>query len=177
MKTAQEFARALGAAHLADLDVDIGRQRFECWVIDYGPGGLLGAQRDVVYDELGLKPPPPPDSAPADPGYAAAVRDALRDFALPHKLAASPLAQGATVEERAESVRELLREAAEIAFGDTPDERLLRDVLVRGYIDAAASHEQAADELNVSRSTYFRRLKAAAERVGEHLAGELSRRA
>jgi hypothetical protein len=99
------------------------------------------------------------------------VRDALRDFRVPHSLAASPLAQGANQEERAESVRVLIRRAADESFGDTPNERLLHDILIRGYVDPAPSHEQAADELNVSRSTYFRRLKAAAERVAEHLAG------
>jgi hypothetical protein len=85
-------------------------------------------------------------------------------------LAANPLAHGWTQEERVESVRSVIRAAAAHAFGDTPGERLLHDILVRGYIDPAPSHEQAADELCVSRSTYFRRLKAAAERVAEHLA-------
>ena len=140
----------------------------ECHLLDYGPGGLLGFQRDWVYKELGLKPPAF-QHAPADADYAEAVRDALRDFRVPHKLAASPLAEGSTPDERAESVRALIRGAAEQSFGDTPNERLLHDILIRGYIDPAPSHEQAADELCVSRSTYFRRLKAAAERVAEHL--------
>jgi hypothetical protein len=170
MRAAQQFAQALGSTHLTDLDLDIGGQRFECWLLDYGPGGVIGFQRDWVYEELGLTPPEL-ERAPADAGSAAAaVREALRDFRLPHKLAASPLARGSSVEERAESVRELLTATAESAFGDTPDERLLRDVLVRGYLDPAPSHEQAADELNVSRSTYFRRLKLAAERVADHVA-------
>jgi predicted DNA-binding protein (UPF0251 family) len=42
-------------------------------------------------------------------------------------------------------------------------------VLVRGYVDPAPSHEQAAAELHVSRSTYFRRLKVAADRVAQYL--------
>jgi hypothetical protein len=42
-------------------------------------------------------------------------------------------------------------------------------VLVRGYLDPAASHELAADELHLSRSAYFRRLKTASRRVAEHL--------
>jgi hypothetical protein len=41
---------------------------------------------------------------------------------------------------------------------------------VRGYITPAASHEQAAHELNLSRSAYFRRLSVAADRVAEYLA-------
>jgi hypothetical protein len=169
MHAAQQFAQALGSTHLTDLDLVIGGQRFECWLLDYGPGGVIGFQRDWVYEELGLTPPEP-ERALADAGSAVAVRDALRDFGLPHKLAASPLARGASVEERAQSVRELLIATAESAFGDSPDERLLRDVLFRGYLDPAPSHEQAAGELNVSRSTYFRRLKLAADRLADHLA-------
>ena len=169
MKDARGFAEALGARHMPELDVAIEGQVLECWLLDYGPRGLLGMQRDLVYDEIGLKPPAY-HQITGDEEYAAAVRDALRDFRVPHSLAASPLAQGANQEDRAESVRALIRRAAEESFGDTPNERLLHDILIRGYVDPAPSHEQAADELNVSRSTYFRRLKAAAERVAEHLA-------
>ena len=169
MSDARAFAEALGASHLPELDVSIADHTLECWLLDYGPGGLLGMQREVVYKELGLKPPAF-HRIPGDADYAAAVRDALRDFRVPHKLAASPLGQGSSPDERAESVRDLIRGAVDRSFGDTHNERLLRDILIRGYIDPAPSHEQAADELNVSRSTYFRRLKAAAERVAEHLA-------
>jgi predicted DNA-binding protein (UPF0251 family) len=42
-------------------------------------------------------------------------------------------------------------------------------VLERGYLDPAASHEQAADELNLSRAAYFRRLKLASERLADVL--------
>src|SRR4051812_39955093 len=169
MKAARGFAEALGARHMPDLDVKIKDQTLECWLLDYGPQGLLGMQRDLVYDEIGLKPPAY-HQITGDEEYAAAVRDALRDFRVPHSLAGSPLAQGFTQEERAESVRALIRRATDESFGDTPNERLLHDILIRGYVDPAPSHEQAADELSVSRSTYFRRLKAAAERVAEHLA-------
>jgi hypothetical protein len=67
-------------------------------------------------------------------------------------------------------VRALIEEAAEQAFGATDSEQLLRRVLVRGYLDPAPSHEQAAHDLNLSRAAYFRRLKQASERVAEYLA-------
>ena len=67
-------------------------------------------------------------------------------------------------------MRALLVDATRRAFGDSPDERLLRDVLIRAYLKPAASHEAAAAELNVSRATYFRRLKSATERVAQMLA-------
>jgi AAA ATPase-like protein len=176
---AQGFSSRLGAQHVPELDVTIGEKTLQCHVLDYGPGGLLGAQRDVVYLELGLAPPgadPAPPAAAAAPAPPPAadpetVRQALRSLRLPHELAKSPLASGDTVEERAESVRALLHEAAERAFGETENERLLERVLVRGYLDPAPSHEQAAQELNLSRAAYFRRLKLASERLAQILAG------
>jgi hypothetical protein len=106
---------------------------------------------------------------PPAPADAEVVRDALRKLRLPHALARSPLAHGDGVEERAEAVRALLEDAVGRAFGDTESERLMRRVLERGYLDPAAGHEQAADELNLSRAAYFRRLKLASERLAEVL--------
>jgi hypothetical protein len=164
---ALSFARALGAERLEGLDLELPTRRIECHRIDYGPGGLLAAQRAVVYGELGLSNPQRPTSlAPLD---AQAVRDALRNFRIPHELAQSPLAMGSSPEERAESVRRRLREAVESAFGDTENERLLKEVLTRGYIEPVSSHEQTAHEISLSRAAYFRRLRTAAERVAEHL--------
>lgn len=184
------FAEAAGARHLPALDCALDGHTTCCYLLDYGPDGLLGAQRALIYLELGLGPAQgaaagdgAADRAPAGPteasGPAAApqavsatvedVREALRNLGVPHKLADSPLAIGETLEQRAASVRALLAETAERAFGETPNEQLLRRVLVRGYLDPAASHEQAADELALSRAAYFRRLRAAAERVAEVL--------
>jgi hypothetical protein len=174
---AVDFARALGAAHLTDLDARIGSQSVQCYQMDYGAGGLFTRLRAQVYRELGLptprlEPPSPPPAA-ADPASAApidAVRDALRNFRVPRELARSPLARGDTVQERAESVRRLLRQAADEAFGDSETETLLRSVLLAGYIEPLRSHEAAASALCLSRAAYFRRLRTAVSRVAEHLA-------
>jgi hypothetical protein len=164
---AVSFARALGAEHIEGLDLDLSARRIECHRIDYGPGGLVALQRAVVYAELGL---PNPQMGRAPVGVdGEAVRDALRNFRLPHELAQSPLAVGDSPDERAESVRRLLREAVDSAFGDTDNEQLLKRVLVRGYLEPVSSHEQAAYEISLSRAAYFRRLRTAAERVAEHL--------
>jgi hypothetical protein len=165
---ALEFARALGAGHLAELDVVLGDALIECHRIDCGPGGLIAAQRRVVYAELGL-PMPPVDEQPERQLDAESVRLALRNFQQPHELARSPLANGAGPDERAESVRSLLRDAAERAFGDSENERLLKRVLIHGYIEPSASHEQAALDLSLSRAAYFRRLRTASERVAEYV--------
>jgi hypothetical protein len=108
------------------------------------------------------------------PDLADAVREALRSLGAPHALAQSPLASGHGLVERAASVRVLIREAADQAFGETADERLLRSVLVRGYLDPAPSHELAAAELHLSRSTYFRRLRVASERIAYCVASQLA---
>lgn len=174
---ATEFTTLLGAEHLEDLDLG-GEHAVQCHRVDYGPGGLLGLQRIVIYGELGQTPPdtPPVDGTPA-PAEAApterfdaeAVRDALRSLSRPLELARNPLATGDTPEERAASVRARLEAAAQHAFGDSNDERLLREVLRRGYLEPAGSHEQAADELFLSRATYFRRLRTAAARLADYL--------
>ncbi len=162
------FARALGAQHLAELDYQVGSHRLECHRLDAGPGGMIAAERATVYAELGLAAPGTSSSSFSFDGDA--VRQALRNFRIPHELARSPLAAGETPDERAESVRDLLRDAADRAFGDNENEKLLRRVLIRGYLEPAPSHEQAAIDLSLSRAAYFRRLRTAAERVAEYLA-------
>jgi hypothetical protein len=162
------FARALGAQRFPGLDLKLAGRTIECHRIDYGPGGLLAAQRSVVYSELGLVPP-----AVQEPAIGLeAVREALRNFRVPRELARSPLATGQGTEERVQSVRTLFHDAAERAFGDSENEKLLKRVLVRGYLEPAPSHEQAALDLSLSRAAYFRRLRTAAERIAEYLAGE-----
>jgi ABC-type sugar transport system ATPase subunit len=168
---AREFADALGAEHITELDATSGKRVIECHLVDYGHGGLLAAQRELVYRELGLEPPA--TEAQPEP-VRTAVRDALRRLDLPHELANSPLATGGGMEERAASVRALIEDAAENAFGRAEGERQLKQVLVRGYIDPAPSHELAADELSLSRAAYFRRLRTATERIADYLAARQS---
>lgn len=186
--TAVQWSAALGAAHVAELDRTVGKLQVSCYLLDYGPGGVLGLERDMIYRELGLAPPAdaisPAAAVPAAAQPAAgdlddearrlrreAVRAALRNLRLPHELAESPLASGATPEQRAESVHALVADAAAKAFGSTENERLLHRVLVRGYLDPAPTHELAADELALSRSSYFRRLRQAADRVAHYIGG------
>jgi hypothetical protein len=168
---AKEFADALGSEHIKDLDARSGKRIIECHLVDYGHGGLLAAQRELIYRELGLEPPV--TEATPEP-VRTAVRDALRRLDLPHELAGNSLARGDTLEERAASVRTLIEEAAENAFGRAEGERQLHRVLVRGYLDPAASHELAADELSLSRAAYFRRLRTATERVADFVAARQS---
>src|SRR5918996_235603 len=145
------FAETAGAVRVPELDAEVGTAHADAWLLDFGPGGFLANQRELVYRELNLEPPPRPRDRP-ESVRTEEVRDALRHLGSPVELARSPLASGQGVEERAESVRVLLSDAAERAFGDDPTDLLLRGVLVRGYLHRAASHELAADELHLSRS-------------------------
>jgi hypothetical protein len=170
-EAAVAFSRGVGATHVPELDVSFGDKRQECHILDHGPGGMLGAQRATVYWELGLHPPKPDDQQAATPPVASVTRESVKALARrldrPLELAASPLAEGDTPEERAESVRELFRDAAATAFGESADERLLRRIAERGFLTRDTSHEALADELNVSRATYFRRLRQAADRLAD----------
>jgi hypothetical protein len=173
-EAAVTFARAVNTTHLDHLDVDLGAKIVQCHQVDHAADGLLGGVRAAVYGELGLGAPGPirlggDDRAPRAPVTLDAVRDALRNLHQPLELATSPLATGATTEDRAASVRAEVQDAVANAFGDSPAEQLLRRIVQRGYLDPSGSHELAADELHVSRATYFRRLRTASQRVADYL--------
>jgi hypothetical protein len=168
-EAAVQFAKNVGARHEPSLDVVSAGRLHECHILDSGPGGMLGAQRNTVYWELGLRPPKPV-AAPAEPARKithGTIKALTRRLDRPLDLAASPLAVGDTPDDRAESVRARFREAIDGAFGSSADERLLRSIAERGLLQRTVSHEALADELNVSRATYFRRLRQASERLAE----------
>jgi hypothetical protein len=165
-RDAQEFVRSVGYRHVPELDVQDGERAVRCFVCDLGPGGTIGMLRDAVYRDLSLSPPP---HAPPETLAATIVRDALRAFRTPGALAASPLARGTTVDERAASMRRMLLGAVAGAFGDSAEEQLQRAVIQRGYLDADGGHIVAQLDLNLARSAYFRRLADASARVGEYV--------
>jgi hypothetical protein len=173
---AVQFALNIGARHIPELDAVIGSKPHECHLLDHGPGGIIGGQRNTVYWELGL-PTPEPDERPS--GVAPSVtHDSVKALARhldrPLELAASPLATGSTPDERAESVRVLFREAVVGAFGESADEQLLRTIAERGCLTRSVGHEALADQLNVSRATYFRRLRQASERLADFIVAKVA---
>ncbi len=152
-------------------DLVIGELRLPGHVIDYGPDGLVAAMREEALDALthaGAEPGAAVGPAPAP--CAAEVRDALRHCHDPVWLASSSLARGTDPVERAASARSALRDAVDQAFGDGPDARLQREVLVLGYLDAEANHARAMRTLHLSRTTYFRRLREATATLAAWLA-------
>lgn len=163
-EVARALSETIGARHVPELDASDGKRIVHCHVLDHGPGGVIATVRGFVYRDLGLPVP----SSPQPPTDNGAVREALRSFHDLTALAESPLAEGKTRSQRGEHVRALLREAL-TSFGASSHEVLLRAALERGYLDPDANHERAAQELHLSRSTYFRRLREATERLAAQL--------
>ena len=94
------------------------------------------------------------------------VRDALRHWHRPDRLAASPLATGDGTTTRAADLQGRLLAAIQASFGATDEDRELRQTLEAGYVSAdGRSHESVAEALYVSRAQYFRRLRTAVDRV------------
>ncbi len=174
------FAEACGARHVPELDIETPAGAIQCHVLDHGPTGVLGMQRDAIYRETGAEPPSAdgPESLAASPEEEAraaerireAVREALHAIDRPDELARNPLATGAGTPARAAAVRERIAQAIDDTFGSGSEERMLHAVLTRGYLDPGITHEQAADSLHVSRATYFRKLRAATQRLCDHVA-------
>jgi len=162
---AVEFARALNAERIPSLDVELDGRVVECHRVDYGSRGLIGALRAVVYIEMGLAAPGRETRAEID---LETVREALRNYHVPAELTHSPLARGTSLTERVESVRSLLLDACDRAFGDSEAELLLKRTLELGYLHPRG-HAAAAHELSLSRASYFRRLRRASERVSEYI--------
>jgi hypothetical protein len=167
----QAFLQALSAVRLAELDAAIGGVTWQAWRLDYGPEGFLDFQRSSLYQQLGLDPPPPLAVTTVTASLTPEVREALRSWTRPDRLAASPLATGSGTAERAESVRVALRAAIDAGFGDSEEDRALRATLEAGYLEGGGrSHEAVADSLFLSRANYFRRLRAAVDRTALTLA-------
>lgn len=168
---AVRFARRMGARKLEGLDVVLDERTHECHLLDHGEGGLLAAHRAAVYAETGLRPPRvgAVEQEAAAPITSETVKEALRSLDRPLELARSPLATGSLPGERSESVRQLLTAATADAFGAGPQEAILRELITRAYFSGPATHEMVADDLHVSRSTYFRYLRTATDRLATYV--------
>jgi hypothetical protein len=170
---AMRFAQIMGAQKVEGLDVRLDARTLECHVLDHGEGGLLAAHRAAIYAETGVRPPKLGDEEPLEspgvPVTSETVKEALRSLDRPLELARSPLATGRSPGERAESVRQVLVAATADAFGEGPQEAILRELVTKAYFSGPATHEMVADELHVSRSTYFRYLRTATDRLATYV--------
>jgi hypothetical protein len=143
---------------------------------------LLG-EREVGASFQPAAAPPPNEQVLvlSQPDFAAAVRDALRDFVRPDLLRSNPLlrsrlaldaarragASGAPPD-RAAALQALIREAADALQASPRDIKLYR-ALHHTYFQPAATQERAAEILDVPFSTYRRHLMAGITQVTEAL--------
>lgn len=113
----------------------------------------------------------------SEPEFAAAVRDALRDFNRPDSLSLNPLVQsrlimelhaGANRLERAARLQNLIQSSVE-HLKSSPRELKFYRALYRTYLQPAETQEQAAELLDLPFSTYRRHLKTGIDRVIEIL--------
>jgi hypothetical protein len=171
-------------ARLPECDFEVGGRRYGVYGHDWRAMppmawlALLG-EREV---SAGAQAAPPPASEPlvvlSQDEFGQAVRNALRDFARPDLLRASPLLRARLIVERpgslsapAERVAALqavLREAAE-ALQASPREAKLYRAVYHTYFQPLATQEQVAELLDLPFSTYRRHLKAGVARLADVL--------
>jgi hypothetical protein len=102
--------------------------------------------------------------------FAAAVRQALRDYTRPQALAANPLLRSRLTAETAgrspagSTLQTRIREAAEQLRSNPRDEKLYR-AIHRTYLEPAATQELAAERLGLPFSTYRRHLTTGIARI------------
>ncbi|MFK8844621.1 AAA family ATPase [Streptomyces sp. Ac-502] len=175
-------------ARLPAADFTSGGRRFGMFVHDWRrvPGLAWLAmltERERSGDPFAVAPPVP--SAPLRvldrEAFAAAVRDALREFARPDGLRDSPLletrlvagrcaADGTGARERVAALREAIRSAAAALEESPPDRRAFR-ALHHTYLRPAGTQARAAEllRLRLPMTTYRRHLAAGIGRLTELL--------
>ena len=149
------FMAAVGAVREPRLDAVVDGRHFVCWVLDHGPGGMLGQVRDVIRAEAGAAAPDA--DRRRDEDLHRAALDAVRAATRPAALARTPFT-------RAE-----VDDAVAAAFGSTGEDLQLRRVVELADLDPEVSHDQAMARLAVSRATYYRYLRQARARVATAL--------
>jgi hypothetical protein len=149
------FMAAVGAVREPRLDAVVDGRHFVCWVLDHGPGGMLGQVRDVIRAEAGAAVPDA--DRRRDEDLHRAALDAVRAATRPAALARTPFT-------RAE-----VDDAVAAAFGSTGEDLQLRRVVELADLDPEVSHDQAMARLAVSRATYYRYLRQARARVATAL--------
>ncbi|MCB0959877.1 MAG: ATP-binding protein [Acidimicrobiales bacterium] len=130
---------------------------------DFGPGGIIGQMYELILAEQGEDPGAHASGAA---GLGPSVVAALRRFHDDEALSTGPLAaEEGSVAERADAVRGLVRAAVDAAFGPSPSDQRLRQAIVRAYLDPAGGHGVAQRELHMSRSSFYRHLQRARDRL------------
>jgi hypothetical protein len=149
-------------------DFTVGNRTYACYAHDWRLVPVSDWLTRLSRQEVGGAATAPPADATAaprvlvldEPAFAAAVRQALRDYPRPERLRSSPLLKCRFVATRAAGAA---GEADTLA--DVPADRRLHRVLVRAYLAPAPSLERAAEILELPSSTFRRLLGTAVGRV------------
>jgi hypothetical protein len=170
-------------ARIPDADYEVGGRRYGVFGHDWRVVppiawlDLLG-EREMGASVQQVPVPTAEVLVLSEPAFRAAVQDALRHYARPSALEASPLIRSRFVLERTGSkasaaeqiaaLRALIDQAVESLLRHPRDARLYR-ALHHTYRQPAATQEQAAELLELPFSTYRRHLKSGVARVAELL--------
>lgn len=141
----------LGFARIeVDSPIEFDGLAVRLWFRDFGPGGPVAFYHSIVRAENG------------EPPLAAAGGARL-------------LAELVAARDRSDDrLRSRLRARLDTVFGAAPNDRRLLAVLEASYLEGPSSEGALLQRLHLSRSTYYRQLRAARERVAAtELAPEL----
>lgn len=102
------------------------------------------------------------------------VARALADIATPARLAESPLLSSPRPRTVAELRADLLEAVRRLADSEVREEAEAGWILQHYYLGRPRTHQRLAQQLHISRATYFRRLRHGLDLVGGGLAAERS---
>jgi hypothetical protein len=162
-----------------DADFGVGDRTYRAYVHDWRTVPPAAWVARLSRMEIGAPPGASPAAGAAtlvlgEHDFAAAVRQALRDYTRPDRLRANPLLRCRVVTARVSDgsgppdqvavLQGLLKDAAE-TLAAVPADRRLHRVLVRAYLQPAPTLERAAEVLDLPSSTFRRLLTTAVARV------------
>lgn len=169
---------------ISEADFEVGGRRYGVYGHDWRTVPpmawleLLGEREIAPAPEAVPQPSVEPLIVLSESAFAAAVRDALRDYSRPDALRNHPLLRSRLVVEQvraaageAEQIRSLqalVKEAAE-SLQASPREMKFYRALYHTYLHPASTQEQAAELVGVPFSTFRRHLKAGVAHVTETL--------
>ncbi len=162
---------------LPEADFEVGERRYGVFGHDWRAEPLAEWQTRRRSQPAPAPPPPTPQVVVLSRSeFETAVRQALRDYSRPDRLATNPLTRSRLVndgarEDRAGQLRTLLLTAAH-NLDQNPQDRKLRAALDATYFDPAATQEQAAERLDIPFNTYRYRLANGVGRIVDLLWGQ-----
>jgi hypothetical protein len=172
-------------ARIPEADFEVGGQHYGVYGHDWRavpPAAWLAllAEREIATASQTLRPPRVTESLVvlSQDEFAAAVRDALRDFTHPDFLRGNPLLRSRLVVDQAgtdvgevekvTALQTLIKTAAE-SLQSSPRQAKLFRALYQTYLHPAPTQEKASELLDLPFSTYRRHLKAGIRRLTEIL--------